>query len=719
MSAAARMDTPDATSFGPLIGAVARRVWGEPNKRLSKPGEMRWGNQGARIVYSKTGAFKDTEADQSGGTLELLRHTCGLDKGGAVAWLVREGLIPDRAREHAIKLHPGQRIVATFLFTDADGKLLYRKHRIEPGRGDRRKEFAYDRPDSAGGWRWGRGDDQVPYRLADLANAPKDAAIYMAEGEAKADRLASWGLIATSSKDWRAFDFSGYVKGRSVIILPDNDNTGTQLAEKVKTDVERAEGRPVIVHLPRLPDKGDVLNWDGDAAELAALVDTAPSATAAPADTFPVADLAAWAKVEPTAKRFVMTGVIPEGEVTLFTGPGGTNKSTFGLQLCACAAAGVPMLRVAVDAVPALYVTAEDEDRENHWRLRKIANAIGTTLEGLAGRLNVVSIRGRLNNELAVFDAEGRLHPAPAFQLLRATIEETGSKLIVLDNVGHLYVGNENDRGQVTAFINLLYQLCRELGVTIVLIAHPNKAGDSYSGSTAWLNAVRSQIVLQRPEDGLDPDARVLTLGKANYARPDQQLAFRWHDFALVVDADLSDDQRAEVASIARDANDNAVFLKCLAGRTRQQRAVSEKTGRNLAPVVFATMPEAKGVGKERLERAMDRLFRLGKIERAELWKGADRKPVYGLRERAGNAAGNGAETRCGNAGNPSAETRATHTPLLRKGTGAAFQGFAPVPEGNDDHTPNSVHRTVPGMILAPGETGFEPLPDDPFEGTD
>lgn len=203
MSAAPRIDTPDATSFGPLIGAVARRVWGEPNKRLSKPGEMRWGNQGARIVYSKTGAFKDTEADQSGGTLELLRHTCGLDKGGAVAWLVREGLIPDRAREHAIKLHPGQRIVATFLFTDADGKLLYRKHRIEPGRGDRRKEFAYDRPDSAGGWRWGRGDDQVPYRLADLANAPKDAAIYMAEGEAKADRLAAWGLIATSSKEDR------------------------------------------------------------------------------------------------------------------------------------------------------------------------------------------------------------------------------------------------------------------------------------------------------------------------------------------------------------------------------------------------------------------------------------------------------------------------------------------------------------------------------------
>ena len=49
----------------------------------------------------------------------------------------------------------------------------------------------------------------------------------------------------------------------------------------------------------------------------------------------------------------------------------------------------------------------------------------------------------------------------------------------------------------------------------------------------------------------------------------------------------------------------------------------------------------------ERLNAAMDRLFRLGAIERAELWQGPDRKAVYGLRETtregAGNGAGNGA----------------------------------------------------------------------------
>lgn len=363
-----------------------------------------------------------------------------------------------------------------------------------------------------------------------------------------------------------------------------------------------------------------------------------PFARSAEADTFPIADLVQWSEQQPEAKSFVMTGVIPEGEVTLFTGPGGSNKSTFGLQLCAASAAGKPMLGMAVMPGPSLYVTAEDDDRENHWRLTKIASALGTNLRDLNGKLGVVSLRGRLNNELATFEADGKLRQAPAFAMLRSTIVTTGAKLVVLDNVGHLYIGNENDRGQVTGFINLLYQLCREQRVTIVLVGHPNKSGDNYSGSTAWLNAVRSQIVLARPENGHDPDARVLTLGKANYARPDQQMAFRWHDFALVRDEDLPADTRAEIAAVIAANAENAAFLACLAERNNQRRQVSEKpTAQNYAPKQFEGMPEAKGLNRKRLEIAMDRLFRIGAIERGIVYRDtAEGKNIQGLREVTG-----------------------------------------------------------------------------------
>lgn len=119
----------------------------------------------------------------------------------------------------------------------------------------------------------------------------------------------------------------------------------------------------------------------------------------------------------------------------------------------------------------------------------------------------------------------------------------------------------------------------------------------------------------------------------------------------------------AEIDQVARDTADNRTFLACLAERTRQGRAVSDKRSPTFAPKVFEEMPESGRIGRKRLEAAMERLFRTGEIERAELWKGADRKPVIGLRATAGNGAADtvratqatglqGAEMRAGNAGN-------------------------------------------------------------------
>lgn len=564
-----------------------------------------------------------------------------------------KGVLPERLPANDRR----SRDVAAWDYTDADGVMLYRKVRMALPDGG--KSYRFEHPDGRGGWKPKRGDAQpVPYRLHELAHAPRDTILYMAEGEKQADKLSSWGLLATSSKDWRSFDFSGYVRARTVIILPDNDEEGARVASAARDAVEKAEGRAVILDLPGLPPKGDIMDWSGTADQLRELTIAAINP---PVETFELADLALWARTQPTPKAFVMPPFIPRDDVVIITGDGGTNKSTLALQVSACAAAGKQFLGMDVTPGPALYLTAEDDNRENHWRLAKIAQAIGTTIADLVGRLHIVSLRGRLNNELATFDSEGKLRPASAYATLRATIEKTGAKLLTLDNVAHLFAGNENDRSEVTAFINLLYSLCTDLGVTILLIAHRNKAGDTYSGSTAWLNAVRSQLLIARSDEN-DADVRTLSLGKANYARQGEEITFRWHDFALVRNSDLSPNVAAEIAAIARENGDNTIFLACLAERIKQRRAVSEKHSPTYAPTEFAKMSESKGIGKARLDRAMDRLFRLGRIERGELWKGDDRKPVFGLRETAGNGAGDTvretretvskpAENRAGNAG--------------------------------------------------------------------
>ncbi len=110
------------------------------------------------------------------------------------------------------------------------------------------------------------------YGLPDLAPA---SVVYVCEGEKAADAVRSLGLIATTSMggsqapeltDWTP------LVGKTVIILPDHDETGRKYAQAVAGILHRLDASTTIkiVELPGLPPKGDVVEWieaHGDAAE--------------------------------------------------------------------------------------------------------------------------------------------------------------------------------------------------------------------------------------------------------------------------------------------------------------------------------------------------------------------------------------------------------------------------------------------------------------------
>jgi hypothetical protein len=166
--------------------------------------------------------------------------------------------------------------VARYDYRDEAGNVVFQAVRYEP------KDFKQRRPDGKGGWTWSvKGVRVVPYRLPELLGEPARPVV-VAEGEKDCDNLARVGVLATCNAGgagkWTA-EHSACLRGRRVIVLPDNDEAGRNHAHQVAESLQGIAESVRIVELPGLPDKGDVSDWlvaGGTKEEFKRLVETAP-----------------------------------------------------------------------------------------------------------------------------------------------------------------------------------------------------------------------------------------------------------------------------------------------------------------------------------------------------------------------------------------------------------------------------------------------------------
>lgn len=173
------------------IGPVARQLLGDPNKDLSDDDVLRFGTHGSMAVNvggEKRGTWYDHEAKEGGGVIDLVQHCKRSSREDALAWLKQTGKVSNSS----LKSPTARRIVATYPYTDADGTVLYEVVRYEP------KDFRQRRPDPEGGWDWSmKGQRLVPFRLPSIVAAPREAIIYVVEGEKDVLALEALGLVAT------------------------------------------------------------------------------------------------------------------------------------------------------------------------------------------------------------------------------------------------------------------------------------------------------------------------------------------------------------------------------------------------------------------------------------------------------------------------------------------------------------------------------------------
>jgi len=152
-------------------------------------------------------------------------------------------------------------IAATYPYTDEQGQLLF-----EVVRYANPKDFRQRRPDNSGGWIWTtKGVRRVLYRLPEVIEGVRAGrAIHLVEGEKDADSLGQLGMVATTNPGgagkWRT-DYSQVLRGARVVILPDNDQAGSDHAQLLARNLHRIATEIRIVSLPDLPAGGDVSDW--------------------------------------------------------------------------------------------------------------------------------------------------------------------------------------------------------------------------------------------------------------------------------------------------------------------------------------------------------------------------------------------------------------------------------------------------------------------------
>ncbi|RYG31513.1 MAG: AAA family ATPase [Burkholderiales bacterium] len=332
---------------------------------------------------------------------------------------------------------------------------------------------------------------------------------------------------------------------------------------------------------------------------------------------------------EPPARQYAWGNYFPLGLATLFFMGGGGGKSLFLQQASTAIAAHRPLVGMIPMQATALYISCEDDAAELHRRSIAINRALHVDMAQHRGKLFLVSLVNHVGNELASFDHQGRMTVAQRHEWLQRTINATGAKFVVLDNVAHFFAGNENVRNQVAAFLGLVNKLAADTGAAIVVIGHPNKSGDVYSGSTAWPNQSREVVEMTIPDEN-DYERRQIKRTKGNYARKGETVDFRYHNGAFVSPHEVSD---FAANGQLKASLEDAAFLRCLAALTAQKRTCSPVKGSTYAPKLFAAMPEASGLSERILAQAMQRLFSAGTILADQfLWKDSHYHAKHGIK---------------------------------------------------------------------------------------
>lgn len=224
-----------------------------------------------------------------------------------------------------------------------------------------------------------------------------------------------------------------------------------------------------------------------------------------------------------TPTRYVWSGYMPEGELTILAGHGGAGKSMLALEAVCHLAAGRAFLGQTVAYGRVLFYSAEDPPGRIRLRVRSICFAFSLDLRQVQQNLVVIDatefdeLYGERFEQIPY--GEDRVYMnrttgvTPAYQRLSAMVTTCDPVAVVVDGASDTFDGDEIKRRQVRGFIRALVSLHARRRMSVLLLMHVNREtakgradGDDmgYSGSSQWHNSARSRLYLRKKDGQLE-----------------------------------------------------------------------------------------------------------------------------------------------------------------------------------------------------------------------
>lgn len=382
------------------------------------------------------------------------------------------------------------------------------------------------RPMCANGQRFAIGEPEAPkqgkplYRLPELVKGPKEAPVWIVEGEKCADALAALGLVATTSgasSSAAAADWSP-IKGRNVIIWPDYDEAGARYANDVVSAMRGSAAACEMIEVPvlGLPEHGDCVDWlaanEGATAEAIESL-ARKSVDNSQRDERPLVTLMRASDVQCQPIQWLWAGWLAKAKLHILAGAPGTGKTSIALTLAAAVSSGRAWPSGGHPVPGNVLIWSGEDD---------VADTLAPRLKAAKANLDrIYFVRDTLEHgEARPFD--------PAFDL--KALEQVAAKigdvaLLIADPVVSAVSGDSHKNTEVRRALQPLVDFGARLGCAVLGITHFSKGTsgrdptERVTGSVAFGALARVVLVTAKQEENRgeqEPEIRLLARAKSN-----------------------------------------------------------------------------------------------------------------------------------------------------------------------------------------------------------